>query len=591
MEISTAASLEGTALVQGIGIGAILSSTVPLSFWGGVDPKTGLVIDQHHPLSGQSLSGKVVVIPCGRGSCSGSGVLLEMLLNGNAPSALIFEQEEHILLLAVIIAEEIFGKSIPVLQVTSADFERLSKEKWASISGKQISLGSEVEAPKFSTSPAPKGVNFHNSKTIDTFKLSDPDTNFLSGKYGRAAQAAFRVVLRMAVIQGATELIDVTQGHIDGCVYTGNACLLFAEQLCSWGAKVCVPTTMNSLSVDQRRWRAQGLDPALGIPASQLGDAYVRMGCKPTFTCAPYLLASAPKQGEQIVWAESNAVVYANSVLGAKTMKYPDFMDICVALTGRAPNAGCHVESNRVARIIIDVEPLQSTDDAFFPLLGYMVGTLAGHQIPLVYGLDALGVEISNDDLKAFGAAFATTSSAPMFHIAGITPEASTPEDLTFQEASAMKRLSISREDLLETWKELNSSASVQIDLISLGNPHFSHDEFLRLAQLCEGRVKSKNVAVIVTCGRDIYQKVYNDGTLDKLEDFGVQVITDTCWCMIVDPVIPSHAKYIMTNSGKYAHYGPGLNGRKMRFGGLKVCIDAACSGQAPYVPPSGLQL
>src|SRR5690606_15440457 len=116
-------------------------------------------------------------------------------------------------------------------------------------------------------------------------------------------------------------LLDITQAHIDGCIYTGPASLRFARQLADWGGRVKVPTTLNSISVDQRRWRQLGVDVAFGEPASQLADAYVEMGARASFTCAPYLLDSAPRLGEQIVWAESNAVVYANSVLGARTLK------------------------------------------------------------------------------------------------------------------------------------------------------------------------------------------------------------------------------------------------------------------------------
>ena len=141
-----------------------------------------------------------------------------------------------------------------------------------------------------------------------------------------------QLVLRMAELQGASELLDVTQAHIDGCIYTGPASLRFAEQLVAWGARVRVQTTLNSISVDQRRWRALGIDAAFGEPASALGDAYMAMGAQLSFTCAPYLLDSAPARGEQIVWAESNAVVYANSVLAARTLKYPDYLDICCLL-------------------------------------------------------------------------------------------------------------------------------------------------------------------------------------------------------------------------------------------------------------------
>lgn len=595
--MATQTTLKGLGLVQETAQAPILSSPVPLSFWGGVDPQSGLVIDQHHPLSGKSLTGQIVVIPGGRGSCSGSGVVLEMLLNGNGPAAFVFEQEEPILLLGVIIAHEVFGKSIPVLQLAPEDFMTLSKASWASINGDQVSIISDPRILANSTVSVSEAANSDIATILTGFELSELDQNLLSGSHGKAAQVAFRVVLQMAVIQGASSLIDVTQAHIDGCVYTGSACLRFAEQLCDWGAKVRIPSTMNSIGVDQRRWRAQGMDPALGEPASQLADAYVKMGCKATFTCAPYLLDTAPVMGEQVGWSESNAVVYANSVLGARTMKYPDFMDICIALTGRAPNAGCHIAENRLAQLAIKLDFAESlpsmqalTDDSLFPLLGYLVGSIAGHRIPLVEGIVDICPTVTEDDLKAFGAAFATTSSAAMFHLAGITPEAMEAEDIENQRAATKLTVSVKRGDLLQVWRDLNSSTAIQVDLISLGNPHFSHAEFAKLALLCQNKTKHEAVAVIVTCGRKIYQRAYNDGILDALENFGVQIVTDTCWCMIADPVIPPQAKCIMTNSGKYAHYGPGLTGRKMRFGSLAECVDAACSGQALHTPPLWLE-
>ena len=156
-----------------------------------------------------------------------------------------------------------------------------------------------------------------------------------------------RIICAMAAQQGAERLVDVTQGHVDGCIYASPANLTFAERMAAMGARVRVPTTMNAISVDRENWRAQGVPPSFGGPAARLADAYVRMGCRPTFTCSPYLLDGAPVAGEVVAWAESNAVVFANSVLGARTAKHPDFLDLCIALTGRAPLAGVYLDAAR----------------------------------------------------------------------------------------------------------------------------------------------------------------------------------------------------------------------------------------------------
>ncbi|CAD0091407.1 unnamed protein product, partial [Aureobasidium mustum] len=556
MLTSTPRTIEGRCLSEGHASGSLLYSQMPLSFWGGVDPATGIVIDQHHPLAGSSLAGKILAIPSGRGSCSGSGVLLELLLNGNAPAGFMFEREELILTLGTIIAAEFFDKCVPIVQVEADEFAELAGHALVQITDGTV----EVNPTSISN-----GNTTKEKTPLPAINLTELDRAMLEGEYGKAVQVAARVVSRVAEIQAATELIDITQAHIDGCIYTGPATLLFAQRLCNWGAKVRIPATLNSISIDRQRWRDQGIDAALGDPSGLLADAYVALGAKPTYTCAPYLLDTAPKEGEQIMWAESNAVVFANSVLGSRSIKCPDFLDICVALTGRAPNSGVHITSQRKPQVVIDIAPDINGDDSLFPVLGYLVGEIAANRIPLVTGLEHAAV--SRDDLKAFGATFATTSSAPMFHIAGITPEAINPSLEQWKATTPIVKTN--KTDLANVWLRLDKAAGTKIDLVSLGNPHFSYDEIAMLCQLCEGRSKSPDVAVIVTCGRDTYARACKDGLMPKLEEF---------------------VRTIMTNSAKFAHYGGGLTRRNMRFASLTGCVEAACNGESRKVMPEWLR-
>lgn len=576
MLLSTPDTIQGRCLSKGHASGDLLYSNTPLSFWGGVDPATGIVIDQHHPLAGKCLSGKILAVPSGRGSCSGSGVLLELLLNGHAPAGFVFEREELILTLGVIIAVEFFGKSVPIVQVSPDGFLKLADTQVVSINDGDVSINAPAKATGHAT----------NGDALHTLELTDLDRAMLRGDHGKATQVAARVISRIAAIQNATSLIDVTQAHIDGCIYTGPATLLFAQQLCAWGAKVRIPATLNSISIDRQRWRDQGIEAITADPAARLADAYVELGCKATYTCAPYLLPTAPKQGQQVMWAESNAVVYVNSVLGARSIKCPDFLDICVALTGRAPNAGVHITGHRAPKIAIHVVMDTAGDDALFPVLGYLVGEVAANRIPLVTGLEDM--RIHNDDLKAFGAAFATTSSAPMFHVAGITPEATKGPKLQ-KWKNSIPSVQVTQSHLAEVWSRLDKAPETRIDLISLGNPHFSYDEIATLSRLCRGKSKHPNVAIIVTCGRETYARACEDGYMSGLEEFGVQPVTDTCWCMIGEPLIHPSVRTIMTNSAKFAHYGAGLTGRLMRFASLEGCVEAACLGESPKRLPKWL--
>ncbi|MBV7572375.1 aconitase family protein [Pseudomonas sp. PDM32] len=576
-------SLTGRSLVAGAAQGALLFADVGLSFWGGVDPCTGEVIDRHHPLSGQHLAGRVLAIPSGRGSCTGSSVLMELISNGHAPAALVLAEADEILTLGVLVARTIFARSLPVLCIGQEAFAALRGQAFARVENATLSLFDHLPGDAWQAldSPLPDADN------TASIRLTEHDRALLDGRYGKAAQMAMQIVLRMAELQGAEHLVDVTQAHIDGCIYTGPASLRFARQLVQWGAKVRVPTTLNSISVDQRRWRELGIDPALGEPASALGDAYMAMGAQLSFTCAPYLLDTAPKAGEQIVWAESNAVVYANSVLGARTLKYPDYLDICIALTGRAPLIGCHLDAPRKARLQIELPALGELDDAFYPLLGYYIGALAGSRVPLVLGLEKR--KPSLDDLKAFGAAFATTSAAPLFHIAGVTPEAIDPAQVLDADISiAVEKIRL--KDLLRSWRELNSARDNRVDVVSLGNPHFSLSEFAHLARLCRGRQRHPDVVLAITCGRVVLEQAREAGHIAVIQAFGATLVTDTCWCMLGEPVIPLTAKTLMTNSGKYAHYAPGLVGRKVHFASLAECVDTACTATASGRLPAWLQ-
>ncbi|WP_134680338.1 aconitase X [Paracoccus ravus] len=547
-------------ILPGMAEGPVLALSEGLSFWGGVDPVTARIIDAHHPAHGESIAGKVLMMPTSRGSCSGSGVVLDLILKGNAPAALIFSEPEDILTLGSLIGAEMFGKSFPILRVSEADYARLAALPRLAIH-EDVLFADGLSLPI--TAPHETALT-----------LSENDRAMLAGRDGEAAALALRIICAMAHQQGAAELTDISRGHIDGCILAHPANLIFAEKMDELGAKVRVPTTINAISVDREHWQDQGVPALFGNQASRLADAYTRMGCQPSFTCAPYLLSDRPQLTESIAWAESNAVIYANSVLGARSPKHPDFLDLCMAVTGRAPLAGVYLDEGRKAGLIVNFDLPEGTDDSVWPLIGYLAGLKSPDRIPLLCGLAP--AQPSKDDLKALCAAFGTTSAAPMLHIEAVTPEAEGAA------APGTPRLTITRVDLAEGWALLNQGPD-QVDLIAIGSPHASLAEFCALAKALAGR--KTRIPVIVTAGREIIAQARAEGCLDPLAASGVQILPDLCWCSITEPVFPPEARVVMTNSGKYAHYGPGLSGRDMRFGSLADCVTAAMTGHAPPRP------
>ncbi|MDN5787859.1 aconitase X [Pseudorhodobacter sp.] len=550
----------GQAVIPGHASGNILATDEGLSFWGGVDPLTGVVIDAHHPLCGQNIGDKVLVMPTTRGSCSGSGVMLDLALNGIAPAAFVFREHEDVVTLGAMIAGRMFDRPVPILRLDAEAFVKTAQAKTAELTDRVL----VIDGQTIPLHPLP----------ITELILNPSDQAMLDGADGPARRIAMEVICAMATMQGATGLVDVTQGHIDGCILANDANLRFAEKMQEMGGRVTIPTTINAISVDHGNWRSQGVPPDFGLRAARLADAYVKMGARPTFTCAPYLLDSAPKAGENIGWSESNAVVYANTVLAARTVKHPDYLDLFIAMTGRAPLSGVYLPENRAPRRRLHIDLPAGHDDALWPMLGYIAGQLAPDCIPVLTGLE--GAKPTPDDLKAMCAAFGTTSAAPMLHVAGHTPEAS-----GFREPTGS--ITVTRADLARVWAELNTGPQ-SIDLIAFGSPHFSITECRALAKIATGR-RAETTDVIITVGQNVLAEIRADGTLARLEAFGARVIPDICWCSITEPIFPEDARNLMTNSGKYAHYAPGLSGREVRFGSLADCVTAAQTGQAPAIP------
>jgi predicted aconitase len=407
--------------------------------------------------------------------------------------------------------------------------------------------------------------------------LKPSEQAMLAGDSGPAAQLAMRILTRMAPLYGANSLLPAVHAHIDGVILTGSAGLEFAERLANLGGQVAIPTSLNVMSMDAHRWRDLGQDPDYAARAARLGEAYLRMGAQPTFTCAPYQTMARPRFGEQIAWSESNAVAFANSVIGARTNRYGDYLDICCALTGRVPAAGLHLDEPRLATVAIHLDSLPTdlmTQDDFFPVLGYLLGNEIGDAVPVVTGLDASPTE---DQLKALAAAAASSGAIAMFHLVGITPEAPTLDDALGGRA-LRRALRVSLQDLRRVRNQLSTATGNQVDVVAFGSPHCSLAECRSLAALMTGRRAAEGVEVFITTSRAVRDLLDRGGELAVLEAFGARVTADTC--IVVAPLINPNARVLMTNSAKYAHYGPGLLGVDTVFGATSDCVASAVAGR-----------
>jgi len=410
-----------------------------------------------------------------------------------------------------------------------------------------------------------------------SLRLSNDDQAQLAGDCGPAARMAMTIIVRMAEVCDAGSLMDITAAHIDSALYQGGATLEFAERLAGLEAKVVVPTTLNVSGVDEHGWRDWAVPPEWAVKARRQMIAYQSMGCQPTWTCAPYQIESKPKFGQQIAWGESNAICFANSVIGARTERYPDLMDICAAITGRVPAAGLHLAENRAGQILmrlVDVPRRVQEDDEFYPVLGHLIGKIAQDRIPVVAGIEIVPAE---DQLKALCAATASSGAVALVHLAGITPEASTLE-AAFQGKSPQQTIEVTMERLRAARRELTTADGEKLDLVALGSPHFSLAEFQKLAPLVEGKQRHPGVQFLVTSSRLMTELADKAGCLAPLKQFGGQVTVDTC--VLTTPMLHPEIKTLMTNSAKYAYYAPGLLNAQVVFGRLEDCVRSAVEGR-----------
>jgi predicted aconitase len=401
-----------------------------------------------------------------------------------------------------------------------------------------------------------------------------------------------RVVIAAAELLGAESLVEISSSHIDGCLYHGDGGVEFAEALVKGGGQVAVPTTLNVGALDLLHPDVVQADAHKTDMARRQMEAYVALGAQPTFTCAPYQVGHEPKVGEQVAWGESNAIAFVNSVLGARTERYGDFLDACCALTARAPFYGLHVEENRKATVVVDATGVPETlksRDVFYPVLGTWLGLELGSEISVIRGLPST---TTRDQLKALGAAGASSGAVALFHVEGVTPEAPTVESIlksasdrpvanltdesSFAGADLVRMIELEAHGIQAALERLSTAGDTErIDAVALGSPHFSDLEFRALHRCLRGR--RLGVPFYVCTARDTLSEMDAAGISKDLRESGVEIVADTC--VVVTPILEAKGGVLMTNSGKFAHYGPSNTGYDVLYGSLEDCVESSITG------------
>ncbi len=394
-----------------------------------------------------------------------------------------------------------------------------------------------------------------------TLELTKEEKDMLEGKYGKATRKAMEIITTLGEIYGATRLIPVSSVQIAGVSYhnLGEAGLEYLAEMAEDG-KTRVLTTLNPAGMDLEEWKKHGISEEFANNQQRVVEAFAKMGVITTCTCTPYLIGNLPHYGEHIAWAESSAVCFANSVIGAMTNREGGPSALAAALTGRTAEYGMHLQENRMAKVGYEVQAtLDSTDD--FGLLGQVIGTRTGKTIPYITGIP----HATTEQLKSLCASIATYGGVALFHIEGVTPNKTTIPDITE---------TVTQEDLDAARTTLDDE-SEEIDFISIGCPHASIKEIARIAELLKGKKVSEGKTVWITTARPTKDLARKMGYYDVIESAGAYLVSDAC-CAVAP--LKGRFKTLMTDSAKACFYARGKNKFNVKIRTIDECIREATS-------------
>ena len=394
--------------------------------------------------------------------------------------------------------------------------------------------------------------------------LTNEEQSMLAGDHGRAVRTAMQILAALGRIYGATRLIPVRSAQIAGVSYDnlGDAGLAWLSEMADGGGRVCVPTTLNPAGMDLENWRTLGIPADFAEQQYKVIDAFTRMGASPTCTCTPYLAGNEPSFGESIAWAESSAVCFANSVIGARTNREGGPSALAAALTGRTAEFGMHLAQNRSPSVIVDVRARPS-GTADFGALGKAISErtekLGSKLIPWIAGVESASIE----ELKSFCASLATYGGLAMFHIPGVTPEA----DLYPPPA---ERIVVTEDDLQAARRSL-CDAGDDADFVSLGCPHLTLKEIARIAELLGGKHVAKEFWI--TTSRSVKLVADRLGYSKTIEASGAKFAVDTC-CVVAP--IRGRFQRMATDSAKACYYARAKNQFKTQLMDFDRVVEAA---------------
>jgi predicted aconitase len=392
--------------------------------------------------------------------------------------------------------------------------------------------------------------------------LTNTEEQMLKGEYGQAVALCMRLLTALGDVFGAEKLIKVDSVQISGVSYKniGDWGLDFLESLAGAGGKVSVKTTLNPAGMDLKRWREMGVKKSFAEKQLRIIKAFRKMGIPENCTCTPYFAGNRPRLNQHVAWAESSAVVFANSVLGARTNRESGPTALASAITGRTPLYGYHLDENRKPTLLVEVDP-SIIGSLEYSGLGYFIGKNFNFSVPYFSGLR----EPKIDELKALGAGLASSGAIALYYMKNISREC-----VGFAENIKTETVTVTKKDIKQQIEELSLNGNP--DCIFVGCPHCSLNEIMQIAKKVKGKKVSRKFWVCTS--RNVFRIAEKNSYVKIIEDAGGLVLCDTC--VVVSPIRELGIRSVATNSCKAAYYLPSTSRVKVSLRDLDGCIKEA---------------
>jgi predicted aconitase/predicted aconitase with swiveling domain len=561
-------------VVGGVGEGPALVADTRISFWGGFDPVTGKIVEVGNPLEGESLEKMVVVFRSTKGSSGSSRMLRLAKISGKSPVAFVNIELDELSVLSCV------AQDLPlVTDLECNPFEAIRTGDWVKVDADRGVVEVTPWQPRAEIRPARAADPGDRGAEPARIRLTPEQQAMLEGAQGQVRADHLRRLITWGEAFGAERLLAVESVMMNGVSVPNrtlgdlptpliNGYVEYVKSCLS--TPVCVPTCCQASQIDLERAGEHDSDLAQVPAQREMVDIAAQSGITMTWTCAPYLVGNVPVKGQICAWTESHAVIYINSILGARSTRNGNESTAAAAATGWFPEFGVLKTENRRARLLVHVET-DLRNDTDWGCLGFFAGKKGGLRIPAFAGLRSPRLESA----RQLAAALATSGGAPMFHIIGVTPEAPTQE-AAFQGHEPEETCTFGPEELARMYEVLTTATGSEVDFVYFGCPHATLQEIVELAGLLRGRKIHDGVRLVVSMGYAIEMQARRLGYTQEIEKAGGMIMGDSCPTNILWP----HPRRMATPAIKTGYYAQNLLGCEAILATPAECVRIAIDGR-----------